>query len=584
MAENRNRRTTAKRKETEQIDNAYQSFSRRRNPRRKKRNALRHRKGFIVAISVAAVLLIAGIIAGCLLLTTPDDGLIAENVYVAGVNVGGLTREDAISAVRLATKDTYTEKAMVVTVEDKNIELSPELTGAKLDVEKAIDAAYQYGRTGSKAQQQKDRESAKKDGYIVKLEEYLNLDSAAIQQALNGLGSHFVGTLQQSTWGIVTKGSEKTLVIQVGTAEYALDMQVLYKTVITAYNNNVFEAEGICKIKTPDAIDFEEIYTQHCKDPVDASYNEKTGKIKKEVLGYGFDIEEAKKLLDEAEYGTTLKIPFEKLKPAVTVATLQDKIFPDVLATYTAVNKESDKNRNINLSVACKSINGVILYPGDSFSYNKTLGPRNAENGYKPGPSYAGNQTVYTYGGGICQVSSALYYCTLVADLEIVTRENHSFVQDYVPLGVDAVVSWGTLDFVFRNDSDRPIRIEASSSGGNVTVTIKGTDTKDYKVEVESEIISKKDFGTTEKTMKENNTEGYRNGDVIVKGYTGYTIKTYRCKYDKQSGKQLSRKLEDTSTYRVRDEVVCKIASGSSNTGGSGSGTVGEAGSDTALP
>ncbi len=589
MAANKTRRTSAQKRETEQVDNVYRGFSQKKGGRGKK-NTLRHRKGFIVAISIAAFVLVVGIIAGYFLLIAPDDGLIAENVYVAGVNVGGLSKEDAINAVRLAAKNTYTEKAMVVTVEDKHIELSPKLTGANLNVEEAVNAAYEYGRNGSKAQQLKDREKAKKDGYTVNLEFYLNLDSAAIQLALNSLGSNFVGTLQQSSWEVIPEGDGKALVVNVGTTEYALDLDVLYKTVITAYNNNVFEAEGVCKIKKPDAIDLEAIFNEHCKAPVDAILNEKTGKITKEVLGFGFDIEETKALIEKAKDGDTVKVSFTDLKPAVTTETIQNKLYPDVLATYTAVNKESDKNRNTNLLVACKAINGTVLKPGETFSYNKALGPRNAENGYKLGPSYSGNNTVYTYGGGICQVSSALYYCTLIADLEIVERENHGLVQDYVPLGADATVSWDTIDFKFKNNTGKPIRIEASASGGSVTVTLSGTDSKDYKVAVESKIIYKEDYSTTTKTMKENNADGYRNGDVIVRGYTGYKIETYRCKYDKQTDALLSKELEDTSIYRVRDEVVCKIQATSTNTGNTNNGTpgngggIGEADSGSSLP
>ena len=197
--------------------------------------------------------------------------------------------------------------------------------------------------------------------------------------------------------------------------------------------------------------------------------------------------------------------------------------------------------------------------PGETFDYNQVLGKRTVEAGYKAAGAYANGETVSEIGGGICQVSSTLYYCTLVADLEIVTREAHSYVSNYMPYGMDATVSWNGPDFRFRNNTDYPIRIEAEVSDGYVKVRLVGTDTKDYYVEMEYELVGWDAYETVFEEYPPDNEKGYKDGDVITTPYTGCTVRTYRCRYDKETKELISRDLEARSQYKRRDEVIAKI-------------------------
>ena len=164
-----------------------------------------------------------------------------------------------------------------------------------------------------------------------------------------------------------------------------------------------------------------------------------------------------------------------------------------------------------------------------------------------------------TYGGGICQVSSSLYYCVMHADLEVVLREEHGYVSSYVPMGMDATVSWGTLDFQFRNNMDYPVKIEASANRGSVTVSIYGTDERDYYVDIEYVVTGTDPYETIYKDYPADNEEGYKDGEEIVSPYTGYTAVTYRCKYKKDTKELISRDFEAKSVYGKRDKVVCRI-------------------------
>ncbi|MBR2880281.1 MAG: VanW family protein, partial [Oscillospiraceae bacterium] len=126
-----------------------------------------------------------------------------------------------------------------------------------------------------------------------------------------------------------------------------------------------------------------------------------------------------------------------------------------------------------NVRKAVAAVNGVILLPGEEFDYNTTLGKRTPENGYLMAGAYSGGQTVQEYGGGICQISSMVYYCSLYANLEISSRTCHYFKVLYLPLGLDATVSWGGPEFRFVNNRDFPIKIEASVTDDNKKVEMK---------------------------------------------------------------------------------------------------------------
>jgi len=132
-----------------------------------------------------------------------------------------------------------------------------------------------------------------------------------------------------------------------------------------------------------------------------------------------------------------------------------------------------------------------------------------------------------------------------------------------MPRGLDATVSWGSLDFQFRNDLDYPVRIEATAKGGTTIVTLWGTETRNYRVELDSKVITKTPYKTEYQVMEPNNEEGYNDGDFIVSPHSGYYVESYIYKYEKESGKLIAKEYIDDSNYRVRNAVVCKIESSS---------------------
>ncbi len=534
----------------------------------------KNKKIVLISLCVLALVLVIGVVVtiGYLFGGSDDDGLILSNVHVAGINLGGMTPEDAEKVLHQATDLTYTSKDMVILLPDSTITLTPANTGASLDVKAAVEAAYQYGRTGGRAEREAARAQILTGEYHIALLSYLSLDTTYIRRQLDDYGADFNSTYAPSSFtmqgempALDAEHFDKnavcqTLILNPGAPGRHLDMDALYNRVLDAYSFNQFEvdARNDAPEEAPEPLDLAAIFEEFCVEAVDASMDMETFEVTPESYGYAFDLERAQELLSEAAPGADIGIPMQYVIPQVLGDELEELLFRDVLASYKTEHTNNE-NRNNNLRLACAAINGYVMMPGDEFSYNTVVGKRTAEAGYLPAAAYSGGQTVNELGGGICQVSSTLYYCTLLADLDVTVRQCHSYPSSYIPLGMDATVSWGGPEFKFINNTRYPIRLEAEVSDGYVKIQIIGTDEKDYYVEMEYNIISTKNYDTIYEEYPENNAKGYKDGQIIQSPYTGYTVKTYKCRYDKETGELIERVYEDTSVYKSRDKIIAKI-------------------------
>lgn len=130
------------------------------------------------------------------------------------------------------------------------------------------------------------------------------------------------------------------------------------------------------------------------------------------------------------------------------------------------------EDRAINVELAAQRINGMVLQPGETFSFDKSVGTRTLENGYVSAPSFAGGKVVTSVGGGICQVSSTLYVTMLLSGIPAARHYFHSLPVDYVPKGLDAAIVEGYKDLRFTNPFDYPISIQAVTDNGTLTVSL----------------------------------------------------------------------------------------------------------------
>ena len=481
-----------------------------------------------------------------------DSFLPMGNVTVGNTSLRGMTKQEAKQTL-VAMQQEYEEKPMVIRVLDSAVELSGAEAKIVFDVDEAVNAAFRQPNCVN-----------------LELLPYLQLDTNAVKTAVEKLGAIFNTTFKQSVWTVngstpslspdVDEQPGKTLVVKKGVPQYGLDIDKLYALVLDGYNAYQFQVVGECSALEPDLPDLEAILQEHYVAPVNAVMDSQTFIIQPESYGYGFDLEDAAAKLAALPYGQTISIPFSRIPAEVTAEALLSTLYTDVLGEFqTPYVGDDDNNRNTNLALACAAINNVVLLPGEEFSYNATLGERTAAAGYKPAGTYVNGLTVDTIGGGICQVSSTLYYCTLLADLKIIERWPHGYISNYTDPGMDASVSWPNADLHFANNTGYPIRIQAYRADGNVTVRILGTDAKDYYVEMHYKIVSEEPYQTVYEEYPPDNPKNYHDGQVLVSPYTGYKVLAYKHKYSKADGSLISNELESTNEYKRRDLVVVKI-------------------------
>lgn len=508
-----------------------------------------HKKRFHYFSLIFASLFLTLFLSGCNLIFP----VLPDSVTIAGFPVGGLSKEEVTSVLENSIQKAYLTQEMTITAGEHTFTISPEQANISLDIPNLLEALFK---------------SRKHSGNF-DITPYLIIDEDAIQNLIQETEKMFFSSkLEESSYQIIgdapilTETPPETptqqLVLYTGIPQHTLDTEGLLEELYHCYGSGKFYLTYPVDSIYPKELSPQDIYNAVYVAPVDAVMDMESFEVSPHSFGYAFDIDKVKSALSEAQYGETISVPIEPVEPKIFTDDLKNILYRDVLSTYTAY-AGSQWGRNINLKKSCEAINGITLFPGEVFSYNPALGERTPEKGWEKADGYVGNKTVSEYGGGICQASSCLYLCAMLADLEIVNRVNHGFISSYMPYGMDATVSWGGPEFLFKNTSEYPIRIEATASGGTVTVSLIGTDTKDYYVKMDYQILDTDPYETVEQELPSDNPDGYKDGDVIISPYTGYKIVTYRCKYNKATNELISREKEALSIYSRRDKVVCKI-------------------------
>lgn len=214
--------------------------------------------------------------------------------------------------------------------------------------------------------------------------------------------------------------------------------------------------------------------------------------------------------------------------PARTTAFLESMNVKGLLGGYTTKFDPGKTSRTYNVSVAAQALDKMLILPGHEISFNKVVGPRSSEAGYKNAPVIVNNEFVDGLGGGVCQVSTTLYNAVLLANLHIVKRSSHSLPVSYVPIGRDATVVYDTVDLTFRNNTDSYLYLKTGVTGGQLTIKIYGN--TDYKrdvtvntwitEEIEPQVIYETDpnLPLGEEVVKQEGSKGFKTAaERIVK-------------------------------------------------------------------
>ncbi len=314
------------------------------------------------------------------------------------------------------------------------------------------------------------------------------------------------------------------------------------------------QVECVFTQHTAKTLDIQAIHDELEGKAVSAVCDKSTGKPTQSHVGVTFDVAAVQSQLDAAAPGAEILAEAEVKFPAVTTETLETAMFRDVLGTCTTACA-GPWGRHQNIKLAAKAINGNIYNPGEEFWYNAAVGQRTEARGFQPAGAYAGGKTVTSIGGGICQLSSTLYYAVLLGDLKVVLRYAHMFDPGYMPVtGCDATVSWGGPDFAFRNDTDYPIKIVTSYNDdtNELTVTLLGTKVNDNYVEMTNKFLS---YSAYEVVYQEDERIAPGQSEVAQSGHNGYAVRTYRNVYD-GSGKLLRSTEEAYSDYDRADKII----------------------------
>lgn len=495
--------------------------------------------------ALALLVFLALLIWGAVL---KNGNTVFPNVCVSGVNIGGMERDEAAEALENALTTTHSARTLTVQLPDRKLVFDPEMANSPLDTGAMVDAAMAYGRDGGPLTVLRTYIQCKNSAYILDLGDFLKVDTEYIRELIDKTAADVQREMVQSE--ISMDEENAVITIKLGYTGRSLNADALYETVLAAYNSGdlsdiIFSYDVI----PYDIADLQSYYSEYCSPPRDAYYDENTHSLVEEVLGYGFDLMAANQQLALAEEGSTIEIPLEVMHPEVTLAELKSTYFSDVLASYDSIHT-SNADRTTNLRLACEAIDGTVLNPGEIFSFNAIVGERTAEKGYKNGIIYAADgASEAQLGGGVCQVASTIYYCVLMADLEVVERSPHMYTVTYVPYGCDATIYWGSLDFKFKNSNSTPIMINASVSGGYVHISLMGTNEHDYTVKMTYELTATIPFEEIE-TLDETKEPGYR--EEKVSGYTGYTYWSYKNYYD-LNGNFIRKEKCALSEYQKRD-------------------------------
>lgn len=223
----------------------------------------------------------------------------------------------------------------------------------------------------------------------------------------------------------------------------------------------------------------------------------------------------------------------------------------EVMAEYSTKFPAHQTSRNTNIRLASAKLSGQILMPGEQLSFNTCVGRRTVKDGYRVAPVLVNGRHDTGIGGGICQVSTTLYNAALLADIKIVKRNNHSIPSAYVPVGRDATVDYGTLDFVIENNQAGPIAVVSTFETGKLSFHILGTKVAGKSVKITTSGHSA--WGNGVKTVVNRGLPaGTRR--VIEKGSAGHAISTFRVVYE--NGVEVRRDVLGRSIYRGSARII----------------------------
>ena len=488
-------------------------------------NLLKNAKWLVALCAVLPVL----IFSGC-----TEEGFVADKVSVMGVEIGSMSREEAIGALENVVLDE--SKTAVINADGESIVLSAGEIGAKYDTEKTVDEII-------------EKNTGVFSGWFKK-------DYPMMVDVNEGLLDRVLADFEVQGAPLTAQIVEEGIMVKNAYPSKTLDREELTEKLAECFGTENGEAitmsYSVSPVKGMSNSEFLSTLGDEFKESEYMIDEEGQIYVTESAVGVIFDMDKALGIMAEhSEEGEEFLIPCEVKKPKHTKEELEAALFRDTLGTYTTSYTTSSSNRSSNIALATSAIDGLVLMPGEEFSFNTTVGERTVERGYKTAGAYVAGETVDQVGGGICQVSSTLYNSVLLSNLEITSRRSHQMTVSYVPVGRDATVNWGTTDFKFKNNTEYPIKLVGKTQNKRVTLTVIGTETienKEVKILTSTvSVLSPAEVYEEDPLLPVGETK-------TKKGSSGYVVDAVRVVYSGDT--EVSRETLVRSRYNPKNTVI----------------------------
>jgi len=503
-----------------------------------------------VIILICVVLFIA-IVLGASVARAYSVDKICGGVTAGGVSISKLSVPKAEEKLRENLHEELFDTPVHLVLGDVEKSVKPSDFLAAYDYKKTAEKAIAYGHEGSFLQ----RIGQTLRTFFIKknIEMEISYDEAAFADIMENLMTGVGEKVQEHIWEI----QDDVLLVTTGHPGLLPDESSVAEAILQAIRDGEYDEKIIFEkeSRNPAQLSAETLYSLVSSVASNASYAIENGKVvmHPHTLGISFDKVKAQEIIDLHDgFGVTFEIPLKIEEPEVTLEDIEEKLFSSIIGEYTTTFKTSDVGRTKNIVLATNKINGTILAPDEIFSYNGVVGERSYSEGFQDAKVYVNGETVDGIGGGICQVSSTLFNAVVFANLEIVERVNHQLTVSYVPLGRDATVDYGNIDFRFKNNTGYPLKIVCSAEGGKMYMAIYGyKEDKSEKISFETVTI-----GHTAPPERKVDDPTLPLGEEKVEseGSSGYVVDTY--KVIQKDGESTERVYLCRSNYRGNLRVI----------------------------
>ena len=384
----------------------------------------KNHKFVILAIVVSIILILALLFSTIFAFINSNSNTILGGISVRKISVEGLTEDEAIKVI--SDKLEYEKsKELSLKINGESYYVTPEQIGIEYNINKAVETAFNVGRDGNIFQNNYEILLTMVEKKDVELE--ISYDEKLLNNVISEINAKLPNAMVDNTYSV----EEKELIITRGTSGIVVDSDDIKQVLLNAIQNGTNdELEIKTAYKECPEIDIEKIHSEVKTEPQDATFKTNPFEIIPHKTGLDFDVEKAKEILkeDKEEY----VIPLNIIEPKVHTNEIGSEAFPNLLSSFSTKYDSTNVPRSKNLQIAMSKLDGVVVMPGEVFSYNKTLGKRTVQEGYQYANGFAAGKVVPMLAGGICQISSTLYDAALYANMNIVERHNHMFQATYV--------------------------------------------------------------------------------------------------------------------------------------------------------